>query len=337
MLVDHFTYGLAPSAVAADITNLEVAGVDGWFIAEADRDPTVAATLAAEHSDRIAVGTGIAVAFARSPMSMAYLAHALQEVAGGRFVLGLGSQIRPHIERRFAMPFAPPVPRMREYIAALRAVWRAWVTDAPLNFRGEHYEHTLMPPAFRPPIDGLPFPPIYLAAVGPRMTALAGEVADGILCHPFSGRRYLEEVTLPALRQSALTAGREEAGVTISASLLVATGPDDDAISADIETARRRIGLYASTPAYKAVLETYGWGELHDEARGLTRQGRWGELPALIDDEVLATFVVVGTPGEIGAEVARRFGGLIDRVNLSTGHTFSADEWTQVLGALRPA
>lgn len=179
MLVDQFTYGLAPSEVASEVAALEAAGVDGWFVAEADRDPTVAATLAAEHSDRLTIGTGIAIAFARTPMTMAYLAHGLEEVAGGRFVLGLGSQIRPHIERRFAMPFTPPVGRMREYTAAFHAIWTAWATGGELDFRGDHYQHTLMPPAFRPPIEHLDRPPIYLAAVGPRMTALAGGSPTG--------------------------------------------------------------------------------------------------------------------------------------------------------------
>lgn len=337
VLIDHFTYGLSPSEVAAQVVGLEAAGVDGWFVAEADRDPAVAVTLAAEHTERITIGTGIAVAFARSPMTMAYLAHGLQEVAGGRFVLGLGSQIRPHIERRFAMPFAPPVARMREYIAAVHAIWDAWKTGGTLDFQGEHYQHTLMPPAFRPPTDGLACPPVYLAAVGPRMTALAGEVADAIVCHPFSGPRYIEHVTLPAVREGARTAGRGVGDVTVSASVLVATGRTEHAIAADTETARRRIAFYSSTPAYRAVLDTYGWGELHTEARQLTREGRWDELPALIDDEVLATFAVVGRPDEIGPEVARRFGGLIDRVNLSTDHNFSAEEWRGVIGALRPA
>ncbi|MTV27716.1 TIGR03617 family F420-dependent LLM class oxidoreductase [Nitriliruptoraceae bacterium ZYF776] len=337
MLVDHFTYGLAPSAVPAEIANLEAAGVDGWFVAEADRDPTIAATLAAEHSERIAIGTGVALAFARSPMTTAYMSHGLQEIARGRFVLGLGSQIRPHIERRFAMPFTPPIARMREYITAVRSIWDAWVTGGDLDFRGEHYQHTLMPPAFRPPTDGLVCPPIYLAAVGPKMTALAGELADGIMCHPFSGARYIEEVTLPRVRDGILGAERSGSDVTVSASVLVATGPTDEAIHADIETARERIAFYASTPAYRAVLDTYGWGELHTDARRLTREGRWTELAALIDDEMLSTFVVVGAPDEVGAELARRFGGLIDRVNLSTGHRFSAEEWATLIGTLRPA
>ena len=292
-------------------------GLRGLFVAEAAHDPFVALALAATATERIELGTSIAVAFARTPMAMAYSAYDLQRLSGGRLVLGLGSQIKPHITRRYGMPWSDPAARMREYVAALRAIWHAWQTDHPLDFRGDFYEHTLMPPLFSPgALDG-PTPRVWVAAVGPLMLATAGAVADGVICHPLMSRGYLAEVVEPAVLRSRETGGRADEPFEISTLCMVATGRTEEQLADAVAGVRRQIGFYASTPAYRPVLDHHGWGDLHGEAHALTRAGRWEELGDLVDDEILATFAVVGELDDAGAEVRARFAGLADRVTPS--------------------
>lgn len=334
VLVDHFTYGQPLVDIAAKVPSLEGAGIDGWFVAESNRDPFLAAAIASEHSERFTVGTGIALAFVRNPMTVAYLAHDLQELSGGRFVLGLGSQVKAHIERRFGAEWGHPVDRMREFISAFHTIWDAWRQGTDVSFEGIYYRHTLMPPAFRP--DGPPQrrPPILLAAVGPHMTRLAGTAADGVLCHPFSGPRYLREVTLPRVICGAAEAQRNASDLTISASVLVATGRTEEAFRRSVRETRERIAFYASTPAYRPVLEIHGWDELHEKARRLVQGDRWEELGDLVNDTILEAFAVQAPPHEVGAVIADRYGGLLDRVNISTSHTFSPAEWSHILADL---
>jgi probable F420-dependent oxidoreductase len=301
----------------------ERGGVGALYVPEGAHDAFVYLTLAAVETDRLRLGTSIALAFARSPMAMAYPAYDLQRLSNGRLVLGLGSQIKPHIERRFSMPWSRPAERMREYIAALRAIWHTWQTGDTLDFRGDFYTHTLMPPLFNPgPLDG-PSPEIWLAGVGPRMVEVAGAAADGFICHPLLSRSYLANALLPAL-----SAGRAASGsgrpFTTAAMAMVTTGRTQEAYTAAIAGTKRQIGFYASTPAYKPVLDHHGWGDLHGEAHAMTKQGRWAELGDLVDDEMLMTLAVVGELDQVGDAMRERFGGLADRVILSI--PYAADD-----------
>jgi probable F420-dependent oxidoreductase len=306
-----------PERIAAVAREAEERGhVRGLFVAEAAHDPFIALTMASTVTSRIELGTSIAVAFARTPMELAYSAYDLQRLTGGRFVLGLGSQIKPHITRRYAMPWSDPAARMREYVQALRAIFTSWQTGEPLAFSGEHYEHTLMPPLFSPGPLEVPSPRIWLAAVGPRMIEAAGAVADGIICHPLLSRSYLEQVLAPGVIAAREASERTEP-FEFSTLVMVATGRTEEALGDAIAGVRQQIGFYASTPAYAPVLEHHGWGELHVEANVLTKQNRWDELADLVDDDVLNAFAVVGELAEVGPAFRQRFAGLADRVTVS--------------------
>ncbi|MDT4922015.1 MAG: hypothetical protein QOI15_2917 [Pseudonocardiales bacterium] len=292
-------------------------GVGGFFVPEAQNDPFISLTLAATGTTRMQLGTGVAIAFARTPMTMAYSAYHLHRVSGGRAVLGLGPQIKPHIAYRYGMPWSRPAERMREYVSAMRAIWHSWQTGAPLDFRGVFYTHTLMPPLFSPGALGFASPPIWLAGVGPRMVEVAGAVADGLLSHPLISRSYLRDVLLPQVTRSRLAAGRQDEPFTMASMAMVATGRTDGELRDAIAGTRKQIGFYASTPAYEPVLAHHGWSALHDEARALTKTGRWAELADLIDDEVLNTLAVVGDVDTARAALRERFAGLAERVTLS--------------------
>ena len=237
-------------------------------------------------------------------MQLAYTAHDLQAYSGGRFILGLGSQIKPHIERRFSMPWSHPAPRMREFIMAMRAIWSAWNDGAKLSFRGDFYQHTLMTPFFSPPPAPGGAPEVFLAAVGEAMTTVAGEVADGLLVHAFSTERYLREVTLPALSAGLAASGRSRAAVEVSMLAMIATGATEEEMARAVAGTRQQIAFYGSTPAYRGVLDRHGWAGLGDELNSLSRSSRedkWEAMGALIDDEVLHAFAVVAEPADVAA------------------------------------
>jgi probable F420-dependent oxidoreductase len=318
------TYHGDPAGIADIARTIEERGTASTlYVPEGAHDPFVYLTLAATHTERLRLGTSIALAFARSPMAMAYPAYDVHRLSGGRLVLGIGSQIKPHIERRYSMPWSRPADRMREYIAALRAIWETWQTGDALDFRGDFYTHTLMPPLFNPGPLGFPSPEIWLAGVGPRMVEAAGAVADGFICHPLLSRSYLAGELRPAL-----AAGRASTHASrpfsVAAMAMVVTGRTEEAHAAAVTGTKRQIGFYASTPAYKPVLDHHGWGDLHAEAHALTRQGRWSELGDLVDDEILSTLAVVGELGDVGVAVRDRFDGLADRVILSI--PYAADD-----------
>lgn len=294
----------------------------GLFVSEARHDPFVSLALAAVSTSTLQIGTSIALAFARSPMAMAYPAYDLHRLSGGRFILGLGSQIKPHITRRYAMPWSRPAARMEDYIAALRAIWHTWQTGEKLDFRGDFYAHTLMPPLFNPGPLGFASPEIWLAGVGPRMVEVAGATADGFMCHPLLSRSYLADALLPAI--AAGRARSDRPAFTLSAMAMVATGRTEEDLARAIAGTRRQIGFYASTPAYKTVLDHHGWGDLHETAHTFTLRGRWSELGDLVDDEILHTLAVVGEIPEVARELRTRFDGLADRVTLSI--PYDADE-----------
>ncbi len=334
MLVDA-TLGFDPAGVVTQATEAEAAGYDGIWSAETSHDPFLPLVLAAEHTERLQVGTGIAVAFARNPMTLAVTANDLQTAAQGRFMLGLGSQIKPHIEKRYSMPWSHPAPRMRELVLAVRAIWASWADGSRLAFRGEYYRHTLMTPMFDPGPNPFGNPPIFLAAVGPLMTEVAGEVADGLLAHSFTTERYLREATLPALGRGLATGGRSRSDVQISYPGMVVTGVDEAAFVRSADATRKQLAFYGSTPAYRPVLELHGWGDLQTELNTLSKRGAWDDMAGLIDDEMLDTFAVIGAPDTIAAKVRSRFDGLIDRFNVYAPSGIGADRWAEILAGFK--
>jgi probable F420-dependent oxidoreductase len=299
---------------------IEAFGFDTVAAIETRHDPFVQSAVIAEHTQRAEVMTSIAVAFARTPMLLASAAHDLNVLSGGRFILGLGSQTKPHIVRRFSMPWSQPAERMREMIQAIHAIWDCWYDGKPLAFRGEFYSHTLMTPNFTPTDIGFGRPPIHLAAVGPQMTEVAAQVADGIICHAFTTERYVREVTLPAIEAGLAGRGRSRADFEITGIPFIVAGNDEAALARRQAEAKKQIAFYGSTPAYRGVLELHGWAALHEDLHRLSKAGRWDEMGALIDDDVLSAFAIVGTPPEAVKELRRRFDGLFDRISLGSGN-----------------
>ncbi|OBJ51791.1 LLM class F420-dependent oxidoreductase [Mycobacterium sp. 1423905.2] len=302
-------------ARAADTAvSLERNDYDGGWTAETSHDPFLPLLLAAEHTSRIDLGTNIAVAFARNPMIVANLGWDLQTYSKGRFILGLGTQIQAHIEKRFSMPWSHPARRMREYVSALQAIWSAWRDGSKLRFEGDFYTHKIMTPMFTPEAQPYGAPKVFLAAVGEVMTEMCGEVADGHLGHPMVSQRYLTEVTLPALHRGLRRSGRDVGDVEVAAEVMVATGQTDDELATAMSATRKQIAFYASTPAYRPVLDLHGWGDLHSELNRLSKLGEWDTMGSLIDDEILSTFAVVGPVHEVSAALRARCEGSVDRV-----------------------
>jgi probable F420-dependent oxidoreductase len=330
MLVDG-TLPFDPAGVIAQATEAEASGYDGIWSVETSHDPFLPLVLAAEHTERLQVGTGIAVAFARNPMTLAVTANDLQTLSRGRFMLGVGSQIKPHIEKRYSMPWSHPAPRMRELISAVRSIWASWADGSRLAFRGEYYRHTLMTPMFDPGPNAYGNPLIFLAAVGPLMTEVAGEVADGLLAHAFTTERYLREVSLPALERGLATSGRTRADVQVSYPGMIVTGVDEEAFVKAAAATRKQLAFYGSTPAYRPVLDLHGWGDLHTELNSLSKRGAWDDMTGLIDDEVLDTFAVVGSLDSLAATVRSRYDGLADRFNVDAPSGISAERWAEIL------
>ena len=327
-------------SVPTQAREAEAAGYSGIWTAETAHDPFFPLLLAAEHTEQVELGTSIAVAFARNPMLLAHTAWDLQSYSRGRFILGLGSQIKPHITKRFSMPWSSPAARMREMILAIRAIWDTWANGTPLQFRGEFYTHTLTTPFFTPAASDLGdfgVPKIFLAGVGELMTEVAGEVCDGFICHGFTTERYLREVTIPALERGRAKVGKTLEGFEIVGPSFVVTGADD----ADLERAaagtRQQIAFYGSTPAYRGVLELHGWGALQDELNALSKRGAWVEMGSLIDDEILNTFAVVGAPEQIAPELHRRYGDVIQRISFYTPYSSDPERWRKVMDELKAA
>jgi len=318
MRVERFvTPGTSWSSVAESAAAAEAAGFDSFACPEVAHDPFIPLAFAAARTQRIGLRTAIAVAFARSPMIAANLAWDLHAASGGRFCLGLGTQIQVHVEKRFSATWTKPRSQLREYVQAVRAIHRAWETKGKLRFAGEHYKFTLMTPEFSPPPSGLPPVPIYTAAVRPGMIELAGEVADGVRLHGFMTRKYMDEVAAPALAKGLATRGRARDGFEVCGGGFVATGIDAAAVAKMREVFRYRVAFYASTQAYFPVLEAHGWTALGEKLRALTLRGKWDEMPREIDDEVLDTFCVSGTFAELAPRVAARFGGVTDCIELA--------------------
>lgn len=327
--------GLDLTTAGQQAKEAEEFGYDGIWVPETSRDPFLPMLLAAEHTERLEIGTSIAVAFARSPMTLANTAYDLTQYSKGRFILGLGSQIKPHITKRFSMEWSKPAARMREMVLAMHAIWDSWMNGTKLDFRGDFYTHTLMTPFFDPGPHEFGIPRVFLAGVGPRMTEVAGEVCDGFFCHGFTTERYLREVTIPALEEGRRKAGKTMEGFEICGPSFVVTGSTEEELETAKVGTRRQIAFYGSTPAYRPVLELHGWGELQTELNAMSKQGRWEEMGTLIDDEVLEAFAVVGEPEHVGPELQRRYGDVISRISFYAPYAADRQRWQQVLADIR--
>jgi len=329
MLVDG---GVSPTfgQAANSAREAEERGYDGVWAAETNHDPFLLLLDAARSTKRVQLGTGIAVAFARNPMNMAQIANDLQVESEGRFLLGLGSQVKAHITKRFSMPWSQPAARMREYILAMRAIWDCWNQDTKLDFRGDFYTHTLMTPFFNPGPNPHGAPKVFLAAVGEKMTEVAGEVADGLLAHGFTTESYLKANTIPALERGLAASGRSLDGYEISLPSFVVTGTTEEEYAAARTGVKRQIAFYGSTPNYRPVLEHHGWGDLQTELNVLSKEGKWAEMGELIDDEMLETFAVVAEPEDIASRLAERFGGVVTRLMFYAPYQSDPERWARV-------
>ncbi len=308
--------GAGTTQIAEQASLLEELGFDRALTAETSRDPFFPLVLAADRTQRLELGTSIAVAFARNPMIVAAAAQDLQVYSGGRFRLGVGSQIKPHITRRFGMPWYGAAKQMREFIEAIRVIWDNWYDGKPLDFQGEFYHHSLMTPEFTPTTEGLERPPILLAAVGPLMLKTAAEVADGLIVHPFCTERYLKEVIVPRLEPALTERGMTLQDFEIQYPIFIATGETEEEVANAKAGIKRRLGFYGSTPAYKPVLDLHGWGDLQPVLRRMTKENQWDQLANEISDEMVETFAVVGEPAEVARQVRARVDGIADSVTL---------------------
>lgn len=298
-------------AVPAIARAAEAIGFDALWSTETMHDPFLPGALAAEHTARLRFGTAVAIAFARSPATLAYTAWDLAEASGGRFMLGLGTQVKAHVERRFGMPWPQSVVgKLREQIGAIRAFWQTWQTGAKLDYRGGYYKLSLMSPFFNPGPIKYPSIPIFIAGVNTGLARLAGETADGFLVHPFHTPRYLSEVLLPAIAEGTARAGRSRDDVQVSATAFVVTSPEEDFF------VRSQIAFYASTPSYRPVMALHGWEPVAEELSALASRGKWNEMPALVGDEMLATFAVIAAADDLPAALSARYQTLVDRLAL---------------------
>lgn len=323
--------------VPALARDAEALGFDGLWSSETKHDPFLPLALAAEHTSRLSLGTAIAVAFPRSPTVVAHTAWDLQAASGGRLSLGLGTQVKGHVERRFSVKWTAPGPRLREYVLALRAIWRAWQTGGPVDFRGEHYAITLMTPFFAPgPIEH-PDIPIYIAAVNAYNLRLAGELCDGVHLHPFHSVRYLREFALPHIEAGLAKSGRGRDAITLSTSVFMVTGRTAAEIAEARERARGQIAFYASTRTYEPVLAAHGWADLMPRLHRKSVEGDWAGMAALVTDEMLEVFAVAAPLDDLAAALRTRYAGLLDRLAPYLPLETRADrtQFTDLAAALR--
>ena len=320
---------------AAESRRLQAIGYDGIYTLEGSWDPFYPLVMAAEHAPGLDLATGIAVAFPRNPMHLAYQAWDLQTFSGGHFSLGLGSQIKPHIEKRFGIDFNPPASRMREYIQALKAIFDCWQNGSTMDFKGRFYRHTLMTPMFNPGPNPHGIPPVLLGALGPRMTEVAGEVADGLIVHPFNSMPFLEEHALPAVHRGLEASSRKRSDFTLQVNAIVITGETEEAIAAATQSVKGLLGFYASTPAYRPPMEAVGYGDLQPELNKLSKEGRWDALGDYIDEDFLDAFTTRGAPGEIAGKLREKYGEHADRLAIYAPYAAPDDMWSKIIAALK--
>jgi probable F420-dependent oxidoreductase len=328
--VDPYSGGAG--RLAAD---LESAGYDGVWVGETNHDPSLVLGDMARSTSRVDVGTAVMIAFARTPLLAAHTGYDMAGFSQGRFILGLGSQVKPHIERRYSMPWSHPAARMKEFVQALRAIWAGWHEGASLDFRGDYYTHNLMPPFFQPERHDWGPPPVFLAGVGERMTEVAGEVADGFFMHPFTTRRYLDEVTIPALKRGRSRSGARQDSLVIGGPSFVTVGRDEAEMESAWQGTKAQIAFYASTPAYRPVLDLHGWGDLQTELTKRSKTGRWSDMAELITDEIVSEFSVIGDPATVGQGLQAKLAGIADRVSLYTPYPLAPGLLGDLLDSLR--
>jgi probable F420-dependent oxidoreductase len=319
---------------AGDVRRCEDHGFDGVFTFEGPHDPFLPLAVAAAATEKVQLGTAVAIAFARNPMTCAYVANDLQLLSRGRFILGLGTQIRPHIERRFSQPWSRPNARMREFVRAVRAIWRSWNEGEKLDFRGEFYTHTLMPPLLSPGPNPFGTPPIFLAGFGPDMVRVAGEAADGWIVHPLHTRDFLIATILPALEQGRTKAGSRTRPFEVSCQTITMVGSNDEEISRARAAAKAQVAFYSSTPAYRGVLEHHGWGDLQTQFHRLSKEGKWEQMVELVSDELLDRIGVCGTPLQVADRLCRR-NDFADRTTLLLYNETEPDAVVDIVRAMK--
>jgi probable F420-dependent oxidoreductase len=315
---------------------LENIGFDGAFTFEGQHEPFLPLALAAQSTNTIEIGTGIAVAFARNPMNLANLGYDLQLMTQGRFILGLGSQIQPHIEKRFCMPWSKPASRMKEMIQAIRAIWHTWETNDKLRFEGEFYRHTLMTPTFNPGPNPFGNPKIFAAGVGSVMTEAVCEVADGFTIHPFNTAKSLRELTMPAVNKGlAKNTFTDKKNFEVSCNVIIGSGKNAEELAFARDIVKKQIAFYGSTPAYRPVLECHGWGDLQTELNRLSKLGLWDEMSKLISDDILEAIAIVGPRDEIAPRIRQKLHGIAHRVNLVARYTTDENDWEDIVRQIK--
>ena len=317
MRVTHRLASTSLAAIPAEAAWAESLGYDALSKNETAHDSFIPLTLAATSTTKALLQTSVAIAFPRSPMIAAYTARDLQDLSQGRFRLGLGTQVKGHIERRFSTSWESPGPRLREYVQSLKAIWAAWETGERLNYQGEHYQFTLMTPFFSPGPGEFPPPPVFAAAVNAYNCQVAGEVADGLMLHSLTSPEYVRDVVRPALARGAERAGRDASGITVSGGGFIITGPNRASLRAAEAEVRRRIAFYASTRTYHTVLAAHGFEEIGQRLHEMSLRGEWAEMGELVSGEMLGAFAVTGEYDEIAGEFAKRYGGLVDEASFT--------------------
>ena len=324
-----------PRSVADAFVALEAIGYDGGFSFESKHDPFIPLALAAPRTTALRLGTAVAIGFARNPMVLANVGYDLQLLSEGRFVLGLGSQVRPHIEKRFSETWSRPAARMRELVLAIRAIWSRWEGDGDLAFDGEFYRHTLMTPAFDPGPNPFGPPPVFVGGFGPRMIEAAGEVADGLIVHPFNSRRSLDELVVPALergRRSGPLAGRPIELVWV---MMIVTWSSDEEHERAWRSVREQLAFYGSTPAYAPVLDLHGFGDLHRDLNALSKAGRWDAMTDLVPDELVTEIAVTGERSQIATQVLARAAGITESISLVNNRNPDPAHFADIVADLR--
>ena len=324
-----------PSLSGELFSRLERIGYDAAFSFEAKHDPFLPLALASQSTTTLGLGTAVAIGFARNPMVLANVGYDLQQLSAGRFVLGLGSQVRPHIQHRFSETWSRPAARMRELVLAVRAIWDCWQTGGPLRFEGDFYHHTLMTPAFNPGPNPYGHPPVFVGGFGPRMIEVAGEVADGLIVHPFNTRRSLEELVLPALARGRGQADRDDHAVQLVWVSMVVTWATDEEHAVAIRSAKEQLAFYGSTTAYAPVLDIEGYDGLHADLNAMSKQGRWVEMATIIPDELVAAIAVVGPRSQIADQLADRVAGITDHVSLVNNRNPDPELFADIVDDLR--
>jgi probable F420-dependent oxidoreductase len=325
------------NCAAEEAKRLAAIGYDGVYTLEGSWDPFLPLAIASEHAPQLDIATGIAVAFPRNPSHIAYQAWDLQTFSSGRFSLGIGSQVKTHIEKRFGLEFDPAAARMREYILAVKAFFDCWQNGRKLDFRGKYYRHTLMTSMFNPGPNPYGIPPILLGALGPKMTEVAGEVADGLIVHPFNSMPFLEEKALPAVKRGLAKSGRTLDEFTLQVNAIVITGESEEDYLLAEKSVRDLLGFYASTPAYAPPMEAVGLGDLQPKMNSLSKAGKWEELGSHVDDHFIDAFCTQGKPEDIAGSLKQKYGAYADRLAIYAPYSAPDEMWARIIGELKSA